>query len=83
MRSRWRSGREKTGPCRGLSLAVAMSDGGIALDDPAAKFIPQRRADPRRSRIRLRQRGSHTSGIEDAEADGKPHEQLTGWKAVL
>jgi len=64
----------------GLSLAVAMSDGLIGLDDPAAKFIPPWRGDPRKSRIRLRHLGSHTSGIEDAEADGKPHEQLTGWK---
>lgn len=64
----------------GLSLAVAMSDGRLALDDPAAKFIPQWRDDPRKSRITLRQLGSHTSGIEDAEADGKPHEELTGWK---
>ena len=31
-------------------------------------------------RITLRQLGSHTSGIEDAEADDLPHEQLTGWK---
>lgn len=64
----------------GLSLAVALNDGRLALDDPAAKFIPQWRDDPRKSRITLRQLGSHTSGIEDAEADGKPHEQLTGWK---
>jgi CubicO group peptidase (beta-lactamase class C family) len=64
----------------GLSFALAMSDGRIALDDPAAKFIPAWRADPRKSRITLRQLGSHTSGVEDAEADGKPHEKLTGWK---
>ena len=64
----------------GLSLAVAMSDGRIALDDPATKYIPQWRDDPRKSRITLRQLGSHTSGIEDAEADGLPHEKLTGWK---
>ena len=64
----------------GLSLAVALSDGGLALDDPAAKFIPQWRHDGRKSLITLRQLGSHTSGIEDAEADGKSHEELTGWK---
>ncbi len=64
----------------GLSLAVAMSDGRLGLDDPAAKFIPQWRGDPRKSRITLRHLGSHTSGIEDAEAGGKPHEQLAGWK---
>ncbi len=64
----------------GVSFAVAMSDGRIGLDDPAARFIPQWRNDPRKSRITLRQLGSHTSGIEDAEADNKPHDQLTGWK---
>jgi CubicO group peptidase (beta-lactamase class C family) len=64
----------------GVSLAVAMTDGRIALDDPAAKFIPQWRDDPRKSRITVRQLGSHTSGVEDAEADNLPHEKLTGWK---
>ena len=64
----------------GLSLAVALSDGRLTLDDPAANFIPQWREDPRKSRITLRQLGSHTSGIEDAEAGGKPHNELTGWK---
>ncbi len=64
----------------GVSLAVAMTDGRITLDDPAAKFIPQWRDDLRKSHITIRQLGSHTSGIEDAEADNLPHEKLTGWK---
>ncbi len=64
----------------GVSFAVAMSDGRIGLDVPAARFVPQWRDDPRKTRITLRQLGSHTSGIEDAEADNKPHDQLTGWK---
>jgi CubicO group peptidase (beta-lactamase class C family) len=64
----------------GVSLAVAMSDGLIALDDPAAKFVPQWRSDPRKSKITIRHLGSHTSGVEDAEADDLPHEKLTGWK---
>ncbi len=64
----------------GASLAVAVSDGLIALDDPAAKFVPQWRSDPRKSKITIRHLGSHTSGIEDAEADGLPHDKLTGWK---
>ena len=64
----------------GVSLAVAMDDGRIALDDPAAKYIPQWKGDPRKSRITIRQLGSHTSGLADAEAEGKPHEELTGWK---
>ena len=59
----------------GVSLAVAMTDGRIALDDPAAKYVPQWQDDPRKSKITVRQLGSHTSGIEDAEADDLPHEQ--------
>jgi len=64
----------------GVSLAVALSDGRIALDDRAAKYIPQWKNDPQKSRITVRQLGSHTSGIEDAEADDLPHDKLTGWK---
>jgi CubicO group peptidase (beta-lactamase class C family) len=64
----------------GLSLAVAMSDDLIALDDKASKYIPQWKGHPRKSKITIRHLGSHTSGIEDAEANGLPHEKLTGWK---
>jgi CubicO group peptidase (beta-lactamase class C family) len=64
----------------GLSLAVALSDGRLALDDPAAKYLPSWASDSRKSRITLRHLGSHTSGIDDAEADGLPHDKLTGWK---
>jgi len=64
----------------GVSVGVALSDGLIALDDRAAKYVPQWRDDPRKSKITLRQLGSHTSGIEDAEADNLPHDRLTGWK---
>jgi CubicO group peptidase (beta-lactamase class C family) len=64
----------------GMAVAVALNDGRLALDDPAAKFIPQWRADPAKAKITLRHLGSHTSGIDDAEADKLPHEKLTGWK---
>ncbi len=64
----------------GLSLAVAMTDGRISLDDPASKFVPQWKSEPNKSKITVRQLGSHTSGLADAEEDGKPHEQLAGWK---
>jgi CubicO group peptidase (beta-lactamase class C family) len=64
----------------GVSLAVALTDGRIALDDPAAKYIPSWQAHPRKSKITIRHLGSHTSGIEDAEADSVPHEKLIGWK---
>lgn len=64
----------------GLSLAVALSDQLIALDDPVARYVPQWRGDARRSRITIRHLGSHTSGISDAESQNTPHDQLTGWK---
>jgi CubicO group peptidase (beta-lactamase class C family) len=69
----------------GLSLAVAITDSKISLDDPAARFISQWRDDPQKSKIKIRHLGSHTSGIEDAEADGPKgekiaHDKLTGWK---
>jgi CubicO group peptidase (beta-lactamase class C family) len=64
----------------GVSLAVAMSDGKISLDDPASKYIPQWKKDAKKSKITIRQLGSHTSGVEDAEVEGVRHEALTGWK---
>jgi CubicO group peptidase (beta-lactamase class C family) len=66
----------------GLSLGVAITDGRIALDDRASKYIPQW-DHPQKARITLRQLGSHTSGLEDAEADDLPHEKLTGWKGTF
>lgn len=64
----------------GLSFAVAYSDGLIGPDDAAARFIAQWRDHRLKARITVRHLGSHTSGLEDAEADGQPHEALTGWK---
>jgi CubicO group peptidase (beta-lactamase class C family) len=63
----------------GVSLAVAITDGKIALDDKIAKFVPRWNADPRKSKITLRHLGSHTSGLADAHQEGVPHEKLTGW----
>ncbi|NLH14944.1 MAG: serine hydrolase [Phycisphaerae bacterium] len=63
----------------GVSTALAIHDGLLSLDDTAARFIPQWRNDPRKSLITVRQLGSHTSGLADAEADNLPHEKLTGW----
>jgi CubicO group peptidase (beta-lactamase class C family) len=64
----------------GLSLAIAITDGTIVLDDRAAKFVPQWKDDPRKSRITIRHLGSHTSGLDDAEENGLPHDKLTDWK---
>jgi CubicO group peptidase (beta-lactamase class C family) len=64
----------------GVSLAVAVDDGRIALNDPVSKFVSQWRADPQKAKITIRQLGSHTSGLSDAEDGELPHEQLTGWQ---
>ncbi len=64
----------------GLGLMVAMYDGRISPDDPARRFVPQWSDDPMRRDIKVRHLATHTSGIEDAEADGTPHDRLAGWK---
>src|SRR5262245_64211867 len=58
----------------GLSLAVAMQDGKIALDDLAAQFVPEWKGDPRKSKITLRHLGSHTSGLADSTTENVKHE---------
>jgi CubicO group peptidase (beta-lactamase class C family) len=63
----------------GMAVAVGITDGRVALDDKASKFIPQWQGDPRKSHITFRHLGSHTSGLADAEIDDLPHEKLTGW----
>lgn len=64
----------------GVALMLAMNDGRITPDDLASKYVPQWRNDAKRKNITVRQLATHTSGIEDAEADDSPHAQLTGWK---
>jgi CubicO group peptidase (beta-lactamase class C family) len=63
----------------GNSLMLAMEDGVIRPDDLASKFIPAWREDPQRSKILVRHLATHTSGIQDANQDGVPHEKLPGW----
>jgi CubicO group peptidase (beta-lactamase class C family) len=64
----------------GISCAVAMTDGQIALDDLAAKYITQWQSDPQKSKITIRQLGSHTAGLEDSSVAGLSHTQEPGWK---
>lgn len=63
----------------GMSLAVAINDGLIKLDDPVSKFVPQWKDDPKKSKIKVRHLGSHTSGLDDANIDGVAHDKLPGW----
>lgn len=64
----------------GVTCAVAMTDGKISLDDPAAKYIKQWQTDPKKSLITIRQLGSHTSGLEDSSVQGLDHTKEPGWK---
>ncbi len=63
----------------GISLLLALGDGRLALDDPACKYIPAWRKDPKKSRITIRHLATHSSGIEDAKTDGLSYSQLSGW----
>lgn len=64
----------------GTSLMVAMSDGRIDPDDLGSDHVPQWAGVAQREDIAVRHLATHTSGIEDAEEGGLPHDQLTGWK---
>jgi CubicO group peptidase (beta-lactamase class C family) len=64
----------------GLSLGVALSDGRLELDDRVSRYVKAWQGDAKKRAISLRHLGSHTSGLEDAEADDLPHDKLTGWK---
>jgi CubicO group peptidase (beta-lactamase class C family) len=64
----------------GVSLMLAMDDGHVQPGDLASKFVPQWAGIPSKSEITLRHLATHTSGLEDAEADHLPHDRLTGWK---
>jgi CubicO group peptidase (beta-lactamase class C family) len=64
----------------GTSIMLLLDDGKIKPDDRACKFVPQWKTDPRKSQITIANLATHTSGIEDAELDEVPHNQLTGWK---
>jgi len=64
----------------GLSLMLAMHDGRIDLDDLACQYIPQWKDDPLKSKITIRQLGSHTSGIDDSTQGSADQYTLPGWK---
>ncbi|WP_143393551.1 serine hydrolase [Fimbriiglobus ruber] len=64
----------------GLSLGVALTDGKIALDDPASKYVPEWKDDAKKSRITVRHLGSHTSGLSDSSTPGVKATDQPGWK---
>jgi CubicO group peptidase (beta-lactamase class C family) len=67
----------------GVTLMLALDGGKLRPEDPAALFIPGWKDSPRKARIQVRHLATHTSGIEDAEQDGLPHEKLPGWKGAF
>ncbi|OAI56580.1 hypothetical protein AYO47_08895 [Planctomyces sp. SCGC AG-212-M04] len=64
----------------GLSLAVAVNDGLIKLDDPAWKYVPEWKDHPLKSKITVKHLGSHTSGLADSSVSGLKHTEEPGWK---
>lgn len=48
----------------GVSLGIALTDRRMTLDDTVASYVPHWKRDPRKSRITIRQLGSHTSGLK-------------------
>ena len=67
----------------GVSLILALQDGRLKPDDAACKYIPEWRDDPLRSKITIRHLATHSSGIQDANQEGVPHEQLPGWMGAF
>ncbi len=78
----------------GMSLALALNDGRLHVDDSVWKFIPRWKDDPQKSRITIRELATHSSGIQDAELTEKDileakakgleikdrHMDIPGWK---
>lgn len=61
----------------GLAFATAMNYVPLALDEPAARYLPTWRDNPAKAKITLRQLGSHTSGLADAEG---PNRDAIPWE---
>jgi hypothetical protein len=59
---------------------LTMDDGLIGPGDPAARFVPQWSGVPLKQDITIGGLATHTSGLEDAEEGGRPHDRLAGWK---
>jgi CubicO group peptidase (beta-lactamase class C family) len=61
-------------------VLAGVTDGLVQLDDSLCAHLPDLRADPLRSKIRLRHLINHTSGIEDVDFVKGELRQLEGWK---
>jgi CubicO group peptidase (beta-lactamase class C family) len=81
----------------GISLALAMNDGRMQIDDPACKYIPEWKDDQQKSQITIRHLATHSSGIEDSELSEEDinfaksrgiiikdtHMDIPGWKGIF
>ena len=67
----------------GNSLMVALDEGRMRVDDLASKYIPEWKNDPQKKLITIRELATHSSGLDDAEAEGYTHETLPGWKGAF
>jgi CubicO group peptidase (beta-lactamase class C family) len=61
------------------ALWVAMTDGRLALDTPASRFIDGWAGDPVRSKIRVRELITHTSGLDNVSFPAGMRDELDGW----
>jgi len=79
--------------CRGMSLALAISDGKIKVDDPACKYIPEWENDPQNQRLQYvswpptvpgsRMRNSLRRillMLKQRDSDKDRHMDIPGWK---
>jgi len=67
----------------GVSLMLALNDGRLDVDEPAWKYIPAWKEHPVKSKITIRHLATHSSGIEDANQEGVPHDRLPGWMGAF
>jgi hypothetical protein len=67
----------------GLSLAVALSDGRLSLNDPVSEYVPQWQDLPSKSQITFGELAACSAGLEDASQAGTAPDQLPGWKAAF
>jgi CubicO group peptidase (beta-lactamase class C family) len=65
------------------ALLLALGDGLLRLDDPAARFIPRWAGDPLRSKITVADLATHVSGLSDAATPrpGEVEGPGEAWKA--
>lgn len=64
----------------GVCLSLGIQDGVIALDNPACTYIRPWADHPKKSKITIRQLGSHTSGLADSQPKDRGGWQQTFWE---